>query len=87
MKIQLVPRNRTANFFFFDCKLLQRQNVSASKRFGTTRYGRRNIDTKKLQIRARKCSHPHNSVTLARRIAIEHRFYWEVSGGTNCFPT
>ena len=38
--------------FFFGGKILQRQNVSASKRRATKRFGRLNVDTKKSRIRS-----------------------------------
>ena len=56
------------NFFFFSGKILQLQNASATKRFGTKRSLRQNVDTTKSSIRDKK-----NSVTQTTK-----KIFWKI---------
>ena len=57
---------KKGKILFFGGKMLQHQNVPATKRLGTKSYGSQNVDTKKLKILFEKCSPPHNNENILK---------------------
>ena len=55
-----VPRTKKDKFLFFGSKMIQRQNVPATKRPGTKSSCHQNADTEKLRVNITKSSSPDN---------------------------